>query len=196
MLVNLYGPEQGTVLIDGLSVGQIEPLSLRRRIGYVPQDIVLFHGDIKENILLGSTDVSDENLLGAVRFACLEETLAQMPNGLGTQVGERGDRLSGGQRQAVCIARAVAQQPNLLLLDEPTSSMDPATEQMLIQNLRRLQNVTLLLVTHRTSMLPLVDRLVVMDQGRVVLDGPRDAVLKQLQAASAQPAKGLMEQAA
>ncbi len=196
MLVNLYGPEQGTVLIDGLSVGQIEPLSLRRRIGYVPQDVVLFHGDIKENILLGSTDVSDEHLLDAVRFACLEETLAQMPNGLGTQVGERGDRISGGQRQAVCIARALAQQPNLLLLDEPTSMMDPATEQMLIQNLRRLSNVTLLLVTHRTAMLPLVDRLVVMDQGRVLLDGPRDAVLKQLQGVAAKPTRELTERAA
>lgn len=196
MLVNLYGPDQGTVLIDGLSIGQIEPLSLRRRIGYVPQDVVLFHGDIRENILLGTTDVSDEQLLGAVRFACLEETLAQMPNGLGTQVGERGERVSGGQRQAVCIARAVAHLPNVLLLDEPTSMMDPATEQMLIQNLRRLQNVTLLLVTHRTAMLPLVDRLVVMDQGRVVLDGPRDVVLKQLQSGQAQNAKAVMEQTA
>ncbi|MBU1664442.1 MAG: type I secretion system permease/ATPase [Gammaproteobacteria bacterium] len=196
MLVNLYGPDQGTVLIDGLSIGQIEPLSLRRRIGYVPQDVVLFHGDIRENILLGTTDVSDEQLLGAVRFACLEETLAQMPNGLGTQVGERGERVSGGQRQAVCIARAVAHLPNVLLLDEPTSMMDPATEQMLIQNLRRLQNVTLLLVTHRTAMLPLVDRLVVMDQGRVVLDGPRDVVLKQLQSGQARDAKAVMEQTA
>lgn len=196
MLVNLYGPDQGTVLIDGLSVAQIEPLSLRRRIGYVPQDVVLFHGDIRENILLGATDVSDEQLLAAVRFACLEETLAQMPNGLGTQVGERGERISGGQRQAVCIARAIAHQPSVLLLDEPTSMMDPATEQMLIQNLRRLQNVTLLLVTHRTAMLPLVDRLVVMDQGRVVLDGPRDAVLKQLQGGAAQNPKAAMEPAA
>lgn len=182
MLVNLYGPNQGTVLIDGLSVGQIEPLSLRRRIGYVPQDVLLFHGDIRENILLGTTDVSDEQLLGAIRFACLDESLAQMPNGLGTQVGERGERISGGQRQAVSIARAVAHRPNVLLLDEPTSMMDPATEQMLIQNLRSLQDVTLLLVTHRTAMLPLVDRLVVMDQGRILLDGPRDTVLKQLQA--------------
>lgn len=196
MLVNLYGPDQGTVLIDGLSIGQIEPLSLRRRIGYVPQEVVLFHGDIRENILLGTTDVSDEQLLGAIRFACLEETLAQMPNGLGTQVGERGERISGGQRQAVCIARAIAHQPNVLLLDEPTSMMDPATEQMLIQNLRRLQNVTLLLVTHRTAMLPLVDRLVVMDQGRVVLDGPRDAVLKQLQSGQAHNVKAVMEQTA
>ncbi len=186
LLVNLYGPDQGTLLMDGVSVGQIEPLSLRRRLGYVPQDVVLFHGDIRENILLGATDISDEQLLGAVRFACLEETLAQLPGGLGTQVGERGERLSGGQRQAVCIARAVAQQPNVLLLDEPTSMMDPATEQTLIQNLRRLQNVTLLLVTHRTAMLPLVDRLVVMEQGRVLLDGPRDTVLKYLQTGKAQ----------
>lgn len=192
LLVNLYGPDQGAVLADGLSVGQVEPLSLRRQIGYMPQDAMLYHGDIRENILLGATDVSDAALLGAVRFACLEETLTQLPNGLGTQVGERGERLSGGQRQAVCMARAVAHQPKLLLLDEPTSMMDPATEQMLLNNLRRLQNVTLLLVTHRTALLPLVDRLVVMEQGRVVLDGPRDAVIKQLQGAR----QGMMEGAA
>jgi ATP-binding cassette subfamily C protein LapB len=193
MLVNLYEPNQGTVLIDGVSVGQVEPLSLRRRLGYVPQDVVLFHGDIRENILLGTTDVSDEQLLAAVRFACLEETLTQLPNGLGTQVGERGERLSGGQRQAVCMARAIAHQPSVLLLDEPSSSMDPATEQALIQNLARVQNVTLLLVTHRSSMLPLVNRLVVMEQGRVLLDGPRDLVLKQLQS---QAVKAPLEQTA
>lgn len=186
MLVNLYGPDQGMVLLDGLSAGQIEPLSLRRKIGYMPQDAMLYHGDIRENILLGATDIPDAALLGAVRFACLEETLAQLPHGLGTQVGERGERLSGGQRQAVCLARAVAHQPNVLLLDEPTSMMDPATEQQLIQNLKRLQNVTLLLVTHRTAMLPLVDRLVVMEQGRILLDGPRDAVIRQLSARAGQ----------
>jgi ATP-binding cassette subfamily C protein LapB len=182
MILNIYAPEQGAVLIDGVSVGQMDPLSLRRQIGYVPQDVTLFHGDIKENILLGSSDVSDARLLEAARMACLEDTLAQMPNGLATEVGERGERLSGGQRQAVAIARALVQKPRLLLLDEPSSMMDPATENQLIQNLRKLTDVTLLLVTHRTAMLPLVDRLVVMDQGRIVMDGPRDDVLKRLQA--------------
>lgn len=181
LLINLYAPDQGAVLVDGIAVGQMDPLGLRRRIGYVPQDVTLFHGDIKENILLGASDVDDGQLLEAVRLACLEETLSQLPQGLATQVGERGERLSGGQRQAVAIARALVRRPSLLLMDEPSSMMDPATEHQLIQNLRGLKQATLLLVTHRTAMLPLVDRLVVLDQGRIVLDGPRDEVLRRLQ---------------
>lgn len=181
LLLNLYAPDQGAVLVDGLSVGQLEPQSLRRQVGYVPQDVVLFHGDIRENILLGNSQASDAQLLEALRMSCLDETLAQMPNGLGTQVGERGERLSGGQRQAVSIARALVQQPRLLLLDEPSSMMDPGTEARLIENLHSLKDTTLLLVTHRMAMLPLVDRLVVLDQGRVVLDGPRADVLRKLQ---------------
>jgi len=186
LLLNIYAPQQGTVLIDGIAVGQMDPLSLRRQVGYVPQDVTLFHGDIKENILLGSTDVDDAQLLEAVRLACLEDTLQQLPQGLATQVGERGERLSGGQRQAVGIARALVHRPRLILMDEPSSMMDPATEQQLIANLRRLPDVTLLLVSHRTAMLPLMDRLVVVDQGRVLLEGPRDEVLKRLQAGAQQ----------
>mgnify|MGYP002140123372 CR=1 FL=1 len=169
------------VLVDGMAVSQLEPQSLRRQVGYVPQDVVLFHGDIRENILLGNAQAGDAQLLEALRLSCLDETLAQMPHGLGTQVGERGDRLSGGQRQAVSIARALVQQPRMLLLDEPSSMMDPGTEARLIDNLRNIKGVTLLLVTHRMAMLPLVDRLVVLDQGRVVLDGPRAEVLRKLQ---------------
>lgn len=182
LLVNLYEPEQGAVLIDNVSVGQMDPLSLRRKVGYVPQDVTLFHGTIRDNILLGSAAVDDVRLLEAVRQACLDETLAQLPEGLGTEVGERGDRLSGGQRQAVAIARALVRRPNLLLMDEPTSMMDPATEFQLIQSLRQMKDTTLLLVTHRTALLPLVDRLVVLEQGRIVLNGPRDEVLRRLQA--------------
>lgn len=181
LILNLYGPEQGNVLVDGIAANQIEPQSLRRQIGYVPQDITLFHGDIRENILLGGTQVDDQQLLEAIRLACLEDTLAQLPQGLGTQVGEGGSRLSGGQRQAVVIARALAQQPQMLLLDEPTSMMDPGTEQKLIENLRSIKDRTILLVTHRMAMLPLVDRLIVLEQGRVVLDGPRNEVLRTLQ---------------
>ncbi|MCK6374373.1 MAG: ATP-binding cassette domain-containing protein, partial [Zoogloea sp.] len=181
LLLNLYSPDQGAVMVDGMAVNQLEPQSLRRQVGYVPQDVVLFHGDIRENILLGSAQVSDADMLEALRLSCLDETLAQMPNGLGTQVGERGERLSGGQRQAVSIARALVQQPRMLLLDEPSSMMDPATEARLIENLRNIKGTTMLLVTHRTAMLPLVDRLVVLDQGKVVLDGPRNEVLRKLQ---------------
>lgn len=187
LLLNLYGPSQGSVLVDGMAANQLEPQSLRRQVGYVPQDVVLFHGDIRENILLGNSRIGDDKLMEALRLSCLDETLTQLPHGLGTQVGERGERLSGGQRQAVSIARALAAQPRMLLLDEPSSMMDPATESRLIENLRSLQDVTLLLVTHRMAMLPLVDRLVVLDQGRVVLDGPRAEVLRTLQGSGPVP---------
>lgn len=189
LLLNIYTPEQGVVLVDRISVNQMEPLSLRRQIGYVPQDVILFHGTIRENILLGAANVTDAELLQAVRRACLEDTLAQLPEGLGTEVGERGERLSGGQRQAVAIARALVQQPRMLLLDEPSSMMDPATENQLIKHLRELKDTTMLLVTHRSALLPLVDRLVVLDQGRVMLDGPRDEVLRRLQTGAATAAQ-------
>lgn len=180
LLLNQYNPQSGNVLIDDLVSTQLEPLSLRRQLGYVPQDVTLFHGSVRENIELGRTQSSDQALLDAVRLACLDEVITQLPAGIASQVGERGDRLSGGQRQAVAIARALVNKPPVLLLDEPSSMMDPATEQRLIAQLRTLKDTTILLVTHRMAMLPLVDRLVVMDKGRIVADGPRDAVLKAL----------------
>ncbi|CAN5478372.1 type I secretion system permease/ATPase [soil metagenome] len=180
LVLNLYGPQTGSVLIDDMVSTQLEPLSLRRQLGYVPQDVPLFHGSIRDNIELGRNHGGDDALLQAVRTACLDDILTQLPNGLGTQVGERGDRLSGGQRQAVAIARALVTRPPVLLLDEPSSMMDPATEQRLIVRLRELKDTTLLLVTHRMAMLPLIDRLIVLDRGRIVADGPRDEVLKAL----------------
>ncbi len=184
LLLNLYQPEKGTVMVDNIPVSHVDPHNLRRQIGYVPQDVVLFHGDIRENILMGATDISDADLLEAIHIACLEPTLAQLPDGLNTQVGERGERLSGGQRQAIGIARALVRKPKLLLMDEPSSMIDPGTENQLIQNLRTyLNETTLILVTHRMAMLPMVDRLVVFDQGRITADGPRDLVLERLAAA-------------
>ncbi|MBQ1767263.1 MAG: ATP-binding cassette domain-containing protein, partial [Aquincola sp.] len=185
LLLNLYAPSAGTVLLDELATTQLDPQSLRRQIGYVPQDVTLFHGSIRENIELGRTEGGDAALLDAARSACLEETLSQLPAGLATPVGERGELLSGGQRQSVAIARALLAKPRLLLMDEPSSMMDPATEQRLIRELRALKDTTLLLVTHRMAMLPLVDRLVVLDRGRVVADGPRDEVLRALAQATA-----------
>jgi ATP-binding cassette, subfamily C, bacterial LapB len=185
LILNQYNPDSGSVLIDDLVSTQLEPLSLRRQIGYVPQDVTLFHGTVRENIELGRTQATDQALLQAVRLACLDEVITQLPAGIATQVGERGERLSGGQRQSVAIARALVNRPPILLMDEPSSMMDPATEQRLIGNLRSLKDTTIVLVTHRMAMLPLVDRLIVMDRGRIVADGPRDAVLKALAAASA-----------
>ncbi|MCK5829037.1 MAG: type I secretion system permease/ATPase [Methylococcales bacterium] len=185
LLINLYSPSQGTVLVDNIALDQLDHLSLRRQIGYVPQDITLFHGTILENIMLGSTDISDDDLMKAIEIACLKEPLSQLPEGLATQVGERGERLSGGQRQTVAIARAIVKKPKILLLDEPSSMMDPATEQQFIQQLRvNLPETTVLLVTHRMAMLPLVDRLIVFDHGKVIIDGPRELVLRRLQSSA------------
>ena len=180
LILNQYAPTTGSVLVDDLVITQLEPLSLRRQIGYVPQDVTLFHGTLRENIELGRVQADDSALLNAMRGACLDEIVAQLPAGIGTQVGERGERLSGGQKQIVAIARALLSAPRLLLLDEPSSMVDPATEQKLIARLRALTGTTIVLVTHRMAMLALVDRLIVLDRGRVVADGPRDDVLRAL----------------
>ncbi|MEC5161082.1 MULTISPECIES: type I secretion system permease/ATPase [unclassified Janthinobacterium] len=191
LLLNQYGPSSGGVLFDDLASTQLDPLSLRRQIGYVPQDVTLFHGTLRENIELGRSQADDAGLLEAIRLACLDDIVSQLPQGVATEVGERGERLSGGQRQAVAMARALLAKPPILLLDEPSSMFDPATEQRLIGRLRSLRDTTIVLVTHRMAMLALVDRLIVFDRGRIVADGPRDEILRVLAAqpgAAAAPA--------
>ena len=188
LLLNQYGPQSGSVLFDDLASTQLEPLSLRRQIGYVPQDVTLFHGTLRENIELGRSQPDDAKLLDAIRLACLDDIITQLPNGVATEVGERGERLSGGQRQAVAMARALLVKPPMLLLDEPSSMFDPATEQRLIGRLRTLKDTTIVLVTHRMAMLALVDRLIVFDKGRIVADGPRDEVMRVLNKQAARPA--------
>lgn len=188
LLLNQYGPQSGSVLFDDLASTQLEPLSLRRQIGYVPQDVTLFHGTLRENIELGRSQPDDESLLEAIRLACLDDIITQLPNGVATEVGERGERLSGGQRQAVAMARALLAKPPMLLLDEPSSMFDPATEQRLITRLRTLKDTTIVLVTHRMAMLALVDRLIVFDKGRIVADGPRDEVMRVLNGQANKPA--------
>jgi ATP-binding cassette subfamily C protein LapB len=180
LILNQYAPNGGSVLVDDLVNTQLEPLSLRRQIGYVPQDVTLFHGSLRENIELGRVQANDNALLDSLRVSGLDEIVAGLPQGIATQVGERGERLSGGQRQIVAIARALLTKPRLLLMDEPSSMIDPGNEQKLIGRLRALGDTTIVLVTHRMAMLALVDRLVVMDKGRVVADGRRDEVLRAL----------------
>lgn len=183
LVLGLYEPDTGSVLIDGIDVRQLDPADLRRNIGCVPQDIVLFQGSIRENITLGAPFVEDAAVLRAASVAGVEDFVSRHPAGYDLNVGERGEMLSGGQRQSVAIARALLLDPPILVLDEPTSAMDNGAENRFVQRVgRELVGRTLLLVTHRASLLVLVERLIVMDGGRIVADGPKEKVLKALAA--------------
>jgi ATP-binding cassette, subfamily C, bacterial LapB len=181
LVLGLYQPGSGAVLVDGIDVRQLDPAELRRAIGYVDQEITLFYGSLRENLLASDPLASDDAILRAVRIGGIEDLINRHPEGIDMQVGERGSRLSGGQKQSVGVARAVLREPSILLLDEPSSAMDNATEQALKRRLGEfMKGRTTVLVTHRTSLLELVDRIIVMDHGRVVADGPKDAVIKAL----------------
>ncbi|AIA73288.1 ABC transporter [Halomonas campaniensis] len=183
LVLGFYQPTSGAVLVDGVDIRQLDPLQLRRHIGYVPQDVSLFAGTLRDNIVAGGGNdrVDDEALLRAIEIAGLDSLVNSHPKGVDLEVGERGQALSGGQKQAVAIARAVVQDPPILLLDEPTSSMDNASEETFKANLTSVApGKTILVVTHRTSLLSLVDRIIVMDAGKVVADGPRDTVVEAL----------------
>ncbi|MDZ7750537.1 MAG: type I secretion system permease/ATPase [Gammaproteobacteria bacterium] len=183
LLLKFYVPQEGNILVDGTDLNQLDPAEIRRDMGYVPQDITLVSGTVRDNIVYGNAHVDDEAVVRAARLAGIHDFLSRHPDGYDLQVGEQGRALSGGQRQGIAIARALLLDPPLLLLDEPTGSMDSGAEQRFLGRLLQEQagrDRTLLLVTHRTTLLPLVDRLIVLDRGRVVADGPRDTVLQAL----------------
>tara|TARA_Y100001968_G_scaffold221757_2_gene204590 strand:- start:15536 stop:17728 length:2193 start_codon:yes stop_codon:yes gene_type:complete len=181
LLLNLYQPDSGHLLVDGVDIQQLEVADLRHNIGYVPQDIQLFNGTLRDNLTLGARYVDDERLQQVADMAGVSEFARLHPLGLNLQVGERGMNLSGGQRQAVAVARALLLDPPVLVLDEPTSAMDNSSEERLKRQLQPiLHNRTLLLVTHRASMLSLVSRLIVIDGGKIVADGPKEQVLEAL----------------
>jgi ATP-binding cassette subfamily C protein LapB len=177
----LYHPQQGAVKVGGMDIRQLDIADLRRKVGYVSQDNYLFYGTVKENIALGLPNADDRAILRVADIAGVTDFLRMNPAGFAFQVGERGMNLSGGQRQAVTIARALLQSPDILILDEPSSSMDNATELVLRQKLaEEIRHMTLLLITHRHSMLSLVDRLIIIDAGKIVADGPKELVIKDL----------------
>jgi ATP-binding cassette subfamily C protein LapB len=183
LVAGLYAPSQGAVLLDGIDTRQLDPADLRRNLGFVSQDVVLFQGSLRDNITLGLPFADDDSVLAAAELAGLREFVDRHPRGFDMPVGERGELLSGGQRQAVGLARAALHNAPLLLLDEPTSAMDFSTEAQITQRLIAFaQGKTVVLVTHRSSLLSLVNRVIVLDQGRVVADGPRDEIMASLQA--------------
>ncbi|MCZ4280662.1 type I secretion system permease/ATPase [Kiloniella laminariae] len=181
LILGLYDPTEGSILADGTDIRQIDPADLRRNIGYVSQDNYLFFGSVKENISFGSPHVDDQTILRAATLAGVTDFLKTHPHGFDLQVGERGMSLSGGQRQAVVIARSLLLDPPILLMDEPTSGMDNSSEAGFKTRLTKVvAGKTLVLVTHRSSLLTLVDRLIIVDSGRIVADGPKAEVLEAL----------------
>ena len=182
LMMGLYQPTDGAVLIDGIDLRQLDPADLRRNMGHVAQDVMLFYGSLRENITFGLPYADDGSIVAAAELAGLTEFVNRHPHGFDMNVGERGESLSGGQRQCVGLARAALHNTPVLLLDEPTSAMDFSTEAVITQRLTDFcRDKTVVLVTHRTSLLSLVNRVIVMDGGRVVADGPRDRIMEALQ---------------
>lgn len=181
LILGLYQPQNGRILLDGIDYRQVDPADLRRNLGYVPQDIELFYGSVKDNIVMGAAHVADSEILRAAQLAGVDEFVNQDPLGFDKPIGERGTWLSGGQRQAIVLARAFLLNPPILLFDEPTNAMDNRAEEQLKTRLQPyLKDKTLLLVTHRMSLLSLVDYLIVMDGGQVVAMGAKEQVIQAL----------------
>jgi len=181
LIIGLYDPTEGAVLVDGTDIRQLDPTDLRQSVGCVLQDPHLFFGSVKDNITLGAPYVDEASVIRAATLAGVDQFVRGHPLGYDMPVGENGRMLSGGQRQAVAVARALLLNPGILLLDEPTSSMDNSSEAAFKQRLATIaKGKTVILVTHRHSMLALVDRLIVLDRGKVVADGPKAGVLEAL----------------
>ncbi|NWH07064.1 MAG: type I secretion system permease/ATPase [Alphaproteobacteria bacterium] len=184
LLLGLYEPDEGLVLIDGVDVRQYHPSELRKGVGVIMQDVTLFSGSIRQNIAFGTPWIGDAAVMRAARLSGADEFISENPAGFEAPVGERGQRLSGGQRQALALARAVLHDPPILFLDEPTSAMDPRFEREFIKRMAEVlaeRPRTLIISTHRRSLLDLVDRVVILDKGVVIADGTKEQVLSRLQ---------------
>ena len=181
LILGLYQPTNGSTLIDGANIQQIRPDDIRRQFGVVMQNTYLFSGSIRDNIAFGLDEVSTEQIDEAANIAGVTEFTKKMNNGLDYQLSEGGKDISGGQRQAIALARAIVRKPAIILLDEPTSAMDLTSERQIIRNLKSyFTKQTLVVVTHRMSLLQLVDRVIAIDDGKVTVDGSRDSILNKL----------------
>jgi ATP-binding cassette subfamily C protein LapB len=182
LIMGLYQPLDGAVLLDGIDLRQLDPADVRRNLGYVSQDVTLFYGSLRDNITFGLPYADDSAIVAAAELAGMSSFIDRHPRGFDMTVGERGESLSGGQRQGIGLARAVLHNAPILLLDEPTSAMDFSTEAQITHNIGNFaQNKTVVLVTHRTSLLAMVTRVIVIDGGKIVADGPRDRIMEALQ---------------
>ena len=189
LILGLYEPTEGSILIDGIDIKQIDPADLRSNIAYVPQDVVLFQGTLKENIILRSPDASDEEILRAANIGGVSSFADVHPMGFDMPIGERGEGLSGGQKQSICVARAFIKPAPILLLDEPTNAMDSTNEAHFIESMKQYKkDRTMLMITHKNALLSLTERLILIDKGSVKLDGARQKVIAQLSGNTAQKA--------
>jgi ATP-binding cassette subfamily C protein LapB len=189
LLCGLYAPTEGELIIDGLDSRQYHPHQLREQFRFVAQDADIFSGSVRDNLKLGSARAEDSQLIDAVVRSGADIFLSRDAAGFDLDVGERGGRLSGGQRALLVLARSLVSPSKLLFLDEPTGSMDTQTELYFIEHLKSAlgKDQTLVVATHRHNMLSILDRLVVIDGGRILADGPRDDVLKHMTQASKRP---------
>ncbi len=192
LLNGLLAPESGNILIDGHAIAQYDPAELREGVGYLTQDSELFTGTLRENMTIGRPGASDEDVRRALHLAGMDTFVAANPAGLDLYIGEKGNRLSGGQRQGVALARLLLRRPRILFLDEPTNAMDQQMETAFIQRIGALKAEipTLILCTHRMSLAATAERFIVLDQGRKVLDGPKEEVMATLRAAQARQLEG------
>jgi ATP-binding cassette subfamily C protein LapB len=181
LLLGLYEPNQGHVLLDGIDIRQCNLADVRRQISYVDQSSDLFLGTLKQNVSYGLNFVDDQHIISALNTAGLSDMVNSDPQGLDQMIAEKGANLSGGQRQAVAIARAVLRNTSVLVLDEPTSAMDNLSEESVKANLKlHINEKTVILITHKMSMLSLVDRVIIMDAGKVVADGSKESIISAL----------------
>jgi len=188
ILSGLFQPKSGSVFLDGVDMTHLAPEFVREHIGYLPQDVRLFQGTLRDNLTLGLASPSDSQILRVAAMTGLDQVIQSHPKGMELEISEGGKGLSGGQRQLVGLSRMLLLQPRIMLLDEPTASMDGQTETRIIQHLFKelAPESVLVVVTHKPALLAHVGRVIVVDQGRVVLDGPRDAVLARLRGAAQQ----------
>ena len=181
VLLRLYEPDNGSVMVDGFDLQQMDPADVRSNICYIAQDAQLFYGTVRENITLGLHGIEDREVIEAAGKAGVLDFVNSHPLGFNMPVGERGETLSGGQRSAINLSRAFLRSPSVIIMDEPTAAMDQSSEQHICRQIKQeFVDKTLILITHKMSMIDVVDRLIVMDKGTVVADGPKEQVLEHL----------------
>jgi ATP-binding cassette subfamily C protein LapB len=192
LLAGFYEPDDGRILVDGIDIRQYDPADLRSGVGFVLQDTDLFFGKLRDNIALGKPEATDEEIIAAARLAGVESFIAGHPLGYEMPIAEGGRSLSGGQKQAIGLARALIRNPRILFLDEPTAHFDMRSETEFLHRLKALaeKDLTILISTHRLSLLSFVERILLFEQGKLVADGPRDKIISMLRGGSANKSGG------